>query len=89
MEQRMICKETLCKPMSEPKSSIYCYLFNAKKFSFSYRETLTNFSQFADEVVVATIKDEDNTAALLHELAKELPNLKVVETDICDDFEQI
>lgn len=63
-------------------ASIYGYLFNAKRFSFPYRETLANFCAFADEVVIATIEDEDNTVALLQELTDKLPNLRVLPTDI-------
>ncbi len=64
------------------QSSIYCYLFNLRTYAFDYKEALTNFCAFADEVVCATIKDEDGSRYLLHELAKDLPNLKIVETDI-------
>lgn len=70
---------------STPKSSIYCYLFNITRFSFPYREALTNFATFADEVVCSTIKDEDGSAGLLHALATELPNLRIVETEITTD----
>lgn len=69
--------------MSDPiKSTIYCYAFNLKRFAFSYVEALTNFCAFSDEVICATIKDEDDSPALLHTLALELPNLHIVETDI-------
>jgi hypothetical protein len=68
--------------MNDIKASAYFYLFNVKRFSFPYREAVANFCTFFDEVICATIKDEDDSASLLHALALEFPNFHVVETDI-------
>lgn len=64
------------------KSSIYFYLFNIKSVGFDYKEAIVNFCAFADEVVVATIKDEDDSFALLSSLQTDFPTLKVILSDI-------
>lgn len=68
--------------MPDIKATIYCYGFNLARFSIPYRAALTNFCAFADEVICATIPDEDDSPRLLRELAAELPNLRVIESDV-------
>jgi hypothetical protein len=68
--------------MSDIKSSIYCHAFNLTTYPFSVEAALRNFCAFADEVVVATLPCEDKSPELLNALAAQLPNLRVVVTDI-------
>jgi hypothetical protein len=42
---------------------------------------LNNFSVWADEVVVATIEDNDNTFSFLTEKQKDFPKLRVIKTN--------
>jgi hypothetical protein len=62
--------------------SIYTTLFNFKSFSFNPKDVLANFSVWADEVVVATIEDDDNTYKSLLELTRFFPKLKVIKTNL-------
>jgi hypothetical protein len=64
------------------KSSIYFYLFNIKRYGFDVEGTLANFCAFADEVVCATIPDDDNSWAILSEFEKKYSNFRVVLTNI-------
>lgn len=64
--------------------SIYGYLFNASVRNFDLDEAIQNFTQFADETVIATLyKQEDDTLARLQTYEQSLGGrLKVVMTDI-------
>lgn len=65
------------------KLSIYSYLFNSRLREFDLDGAITNFTQFADEVVISTIPSEDDTyQRLLDWEAKLEGRLKVVMTDI-------
>ena len=64
------------------KKSIYSTLFNYKTNKFNVDEHLVNFSVWPDEVVVATIEDEDDTYGFLQEKKKEYPKLKVIKTKL-------
>jgi hypothetical protein len=59
--------------------SIYSSAFNLIKNNFDYIESINNFCRFADEVVIAVNKSEDNTFEALNSL--NLNNLKLIETD--------
>lgn len=70
------------------KLSIYTYLFNATKREFDLDGAISNFIDFADEVVIATIPSEDDTYERLidweHKLLERYGRrlLRVVMTDI-------
>lgn len=64
------------------KFSIYFYLFNTELREFDAESTVQNFCQFADEVICATVKSEDNTRSILSELEKKYSNFKVIDSDI-------
>jgi hypothetical protein len=68
--------------MNDIKSSIFCHAFNLTTYPFSVETALRNFCAFADEVVVATLPCADNSPELLKALEAQLPNLRVVVTDI-------
>lgn len=70
--------------MSAPffKKSIYTTLFNYKLNKFNVDEHLNNFSVWADEVVVATIEDTDDTLGFLTEKQKIFPKLRVIKTNL-------
>lgn len=59
--------------------SIYTSAFNLIKNNFDYVESINNFCRFADEVVIAVNKSEDNTFEALKSL--NLNNLKLIETN--------
>lgn len=60
--------------------SIYSSAFNLIKNNFSYKETIANFCSFADEVVIAINKSEDNTIEAIKSLKHN--NLNIIELDI-------
>lgn len=62
------------------KTSIYTSLFLVKTNDFNLG-ALKNFSDFADEVVVSTIVDQDDSYSILTEAAKQYNNVKVILTD--------
>lgn len=64
------------------KLSAYVSMFNIQSCVFDARAALQNFCAFADEVVVATLQDVDESCQILQGLAAEFPNLKVVMTDL-------
>lgn len=68
-----------------PKLSIYFYLFLARKNDFDLDGTIQNFTDFADEVVCATIQlPDDDTPVRLAEWENKLGSsrFRVVATDI-------
>jgi len=67
------------------KISSYGYIFNATLRQFDIEETVENFCAFFDEVVLATIKSEDDTRQRLSKLEEKYQNLKIVESDITTD----
>jgi len=60
--------------------SIYSSAFNLIKNNFDYRATINNFSSFAEEVVIAINKSEDETLEKIKDL--KISNLKIVEANI-------
>ena len=62
------------------KKSIYSTLFNYKTNKFNVDDHLSNFSIWPDEVIIATIDDEDDTYSYLLSKEKEYPKLKVLKT---------
>ncbi len=66
------------------KLSIYAYLFNATVRDFDLDGTVANFTAFADEVVIATVKSEDDTYERLqaYETSLGAARFRVVMTDI-------
>lgn len=67
------------------KLSAYGYIFNATIRDFNIEDAVENFCSFFDEVVLATIKSEDDTKDRLSKLEKKYQNLKIVESDITTD----
>ena len=61
--------------------SVYTTLFNVIKNSFPWEDNVENFTKFADEVVIAVNKSEDDTLSIVNFFAKDHPNVKVVETN--------
>ena len=61
-------------------TSVYTTAFNIVKGQFNVESAFKNFSAVGDEIVVATLKNEDNTLEVLKSLQDEYP-LKIVETD--------
>ena len=59
--------------------SIYSSAFNLIKNNFNYREIINNFCLFAEEVVIAINKSEDDSLLELKNL--NIKNLKLIETD--------
>jgi hypothetical protein len=64
------------------KKSIYSTLFNYKTNKFNVDEHLSNYSIWADEVVVATINDNDDTYNFLLGKVKQFPKLIVLKTEL-------
>lgn len=64
------------------KKSIYTTLFNYQLNKFDVDSHLNNFSIWADEVVVATIEDSDDTHEFLLEKQKTFPKLRIVKTNL-------
>lgn len=67
---------------TEFKKSIYSTLFNYKTNKFNVDEHLSNFSVWADEVVVATIEDEDDTYGFLFRKVESFPKLRIIKSSI-------
>lgn len=65
--------------------SIYTSAFNLIKNKFAYRETLENFSSFANEVCVAVNTSEDGTLEELQNYADENYKVKIIPCDISYD----
>lgn len=67
--------------------SIYCSAFNLIKNSFNWRESLDNFVDFGDEVVVCVNKSEDNTLDVLNQYKTQssADNLNIIESDFSYD----
>ena len=65
------------------KISCYISAFNIDKGQFDYERCLKSCAEYFDEVVVATIKDnDDNTQNILEREARILENIKVVRSDL-------
>ena len=64
------------------KISIYTSLFNIPKYFPKFRENFTNYLLLADELVIATIKDNPEDYALLIEESKKDSRIKVILTDL-------
>jgi hypothetical protein len=60
--------------------SIYSSAFNLIKNNFDYFGAINKFCSFAEEVVIAVNKSEDDTLKKVHDL--KFNNLKVIETNI-------
>lgn len=67
--------------------SIYCSAFNLIKNKFNWKESLDNFVDFADEVVVCVNKSEDSTLETLHKYKNDngLDILNIVESNFSYD----
>ena len=65
--------------------SIYSTAFNVIKNSFDYKEAVSNFCSFAEEVVISINHSEDSTLEAFEELLKDYDNLKLVKADISYD----
>ena len=63
------------------KISLYSSLFNIKKCKFDYKRHLEVFTKFADEVVISTIEDQDDSWGILLEEAAHNDKIKVVLTE--------
>lgn len=61
--------------------SIYSSAFNLIKNKFNYESAISNFSDFADEVVLSVNTSEDDTLDKLIQLSKDFPKLKIVSSD--------
>jgi glycosyltransferase involved in cell wall biosynthesis len=61
--------------------SIYSSAFNVIKNDFEYELFINKFCEFADEVVIAVNKSEDNTLATLQDLESKKNNLKIIATN--------
>jgi hypothetical protein len=64
------------------KISCYGYIFNATLRQFDIEKTIENFCIFFDEVILSTIKSEDDTRERLAKLESLYPKLKIIESDI-------
>ena len=58
--------------------SIYSIAFNVVKNDFAYEEAIENFCNFAEEVVVAVNKSDDNTWEEFKRLDEKYNNLKII-----------
>jgi hypothetical protein len=62
--------------------SIYTSAFNLIKNNFNYKFHIQNFSQFADEVVIAINTSEDNSVNEIHDfIIKNCNNVSILETN--------
>jgi uncharacterized protein YxjI len=61
--------------------SIYSSAFNIIKNDFEYESFVNNFCQFAEEVVIAVNKSEDDTLSALEDLQIKNNNLKIISTN--------
>jgi hypothetical protein len=61
--------------------SIYSSAFNVIKNSFDYESAVENFCNFAEEVVIAVNKSEDNSFEAFKDLEKKFINLKIISVD--------
>jgi len=71
--------------MPQVKLSIYSSLFNVKSNKFDYKDFIAHVAAFADEVIISTIKDSDNSAKLLKSAAKKFPNVEILLTELTPD----
>jgi hypothetical protein len=65
--------------------SLYGFIFNATLREFNIEEAVDNFISFVGpegELVLATVKSEDNTRDRLKTLEEKYPNFKVVESNL-------
>jgi len=60
--------------------SVYTTAFNITKGKFNIESALKNFSLVGDEIVVGTIKNEDDTLDVLNSFKDSYP-IKIVQTD--------
>lgn len=68
------------------KISCYISAFNIEKGQFDYERCLHTCSNYFDEVVVATIaNNQDNTQNILEREARILKNIRVIRTDLESD----
>jgi hypothetical protein len=65
--------------------SIYSSAFNIIKNDFEYESFINNFCQFAEEVVIAVNRSEDDTFNALKCLQAKNNNLKIISTDFSYD----
>jgi hypothetical protein len=61
--------------------SIYSSAFNLVKNKFDYEPSITNFCNFADEVVIAVNTSEDDTFDQLTKYSLAYTNLKIISCD--------
>ncbi|MEK6882987.1 MAG: hypothetical protein AABY22_25410 [Nanoarchaeota archaeon] len=64
--------------------SLYSTAFNVIKCKFDYSDALTNFCNFAEEVVLSVNTSEDNTLEAIQQWKKDnkVEHLKILETNI-------
>ena len=65
--------------------SIYSIAFNVVKNNFAYEEAIENFCAFAEEVVVAVNKSDDNTWDEFKRLDEKHANLKIIPAAVSLD----
>ena len=65
--------------------SIYSIAFNVVKNNFAYEEAIENFCAFAEEVVVAVNKSDDNTWDEFKRLDEKHANLKIIPATVSLD----
>jgi hypothetical protein len=65
--------------------SIYSSAFNVIKNDFDYEKSIDRFCDFADEVVIAVNKSEDDTLKSFIEIQSSKNNLKLIETNFSYD----
>lgn len=66
--------------------SIYSSAFNLLKCKFDYEFAIDNFCNFAEEVVISTINDSDNSYEILNKFKSKYNNLNIVLTDLQPNF---
>lgn len=62
------------------KLSIYTSAFNLISSKIDYQSTLVNFCSFADEVVISTLNDNDDSYNILNSI-RDYSNLKIILSD--------
>ena len=62
------------------KLSGFTFLRNAEELCFPYIQSIQSILPICDEFVIALGGSQDNSPAILHQLAQEHPKIKIIDT---------
>lgn len=66
--------------------SIYSSAFNLNRCKFDYAFAIDNYCKFADEVVISTIKDSDDSYSILESFKSKYSNLSIILSELQPNF---